>query len=79
MGAAHTVKVFEVGIASNLGVDARRGYTMESWEKHGMCQVTQCKSICFPIVVSDCPLRQAIAAFGTLPVPAYKRSFKLEE
>lgn len=38
MGAADTVKVFEVGIASNLGVDARRGYTMESREKHGMCE-----------------------------------------
>lgn len=38
MGAAHTAKAFEVGVASNLGVDARRGYAMESREKHGMCQ-----------------------------------------
>lgn len=55
--AANTTTVMKVEIAHSLGVEAKKGYKMGSWEKHGMCwSVSKNPSgpILFMYILSHC-------------------------
>jgi hypothetical protein len=57
MRAANITSVMKVRIAHSLGVKAKKGYRMGSWETHGMCwsvYKTPSRSRLFIYVLSYC-------------------------